>query len=347
MTTMSNRYSGARPGRPTMKHVAALAGVGIKTVSRVMNNEPGVAEATRAQVLRAAEQLRYQLDMNAGNLRRSDRRTRTLGLVLPSVANQFSGEIHRAVEDAMAPRGIAVFASSVDDDPEREQPVVAALLQRRVDGLIVTPSSPDQSYLASELERELPVVFVDREPVGLPADCVTSDNREGAAAAAAHLIRQGHRRIAYLGDLSSIQTARERRRGFAEEAARAGITGETLIVEELHDPQAAREAALRLLGGAEPPTAIFAAQILVTLGVLRALKQLGLQHRVALVGFDDFELADLLDPGVTVVAQHPEQIGRQAAERILARLDGRRLPPERIVVPSTLIPRGSGEIPPP
>lgn len=343
---MSNCYPDNRSGRPTMKHVAKLAGVGIKTVSRVINNEPGVTEGTQERVLRAVAQLKYQLDVNAGNLRRSDRRTRTLGLVLPSVANQLSGEIHRAVEDAMAPRGIAIFTSSVDDELEGEQRTVVALLQRRVDGLIIMPSSQDQSYLGSALEYELPLVFVGSEPTGIMADSITSDNRQGAAAGAAHLIHHGHRRMAYLGYASSIHTASERRRGFTDEAARAGISEDRLIVQELHDLNAAQAEAVRLLTGEAPPTAIFSSHVLVTLGVLRALKELRLQHRVALVGFDDFELADLLDPGVTVVAQHPEQIGRLAAERVLARLDGQKLLPERIVVPSTLIPRGSGEIRP-
>jgi LacI family transcriptional regulator len=345
---MSDKYAaGAAQNRPTMRHVAALAGVGVKTVSRVVNDEPGVSEATRRKVLEATQQLNYQLDMAAGSLRRAGRRTLSIGLLLPSVANPFSGEIHRALEDVLAARGIAVFAASLDDDAEREKALVDAFLRRRVDGLVLTPIARSQAYVIPEHSRDLPMVFIDREPVGIDADAVVSDNAAGAAKAAAHLISHGHRKIAYLGDRTDIQTARERRRGFTEELGRAGISTATVpFVEGLHDEESARAAASALLTGDQPPTAIFSSQNLVTFGVMRALKELGLNRTVALVGFDDFTLADMMDPGITVVAQHPERIGRLAAERILERIDGDRQEPRTYIVPSELIPRGSGEIAP-
>ncbi len=209
---MSNRYQAeATQSRPTMRHVAALAGVGIKTVSRVMNDEPGVSESTRLRVLGASQQLNYQLDMAAGSLRRTGRQTLSIGLLLPSVSNPFSGEIHRALEDSLAERGIAVFAASLDDDPQREKALVAAFLGRRVDGLVLTPIAKSQAYVIPEHSRDLPMVFIDREPVGIDADAVVTDNAVGAATAAAHLLAHGHRKLAYLGDRTEIQTARERR----------------------------------------------------------------------------------------------------------------------------------------
>lgn len=348
MTTMSNRYpaEGAK-NRPTMRHVAALAGVGIKTVSRVMNDEPGVSEATRKRVLGASQQLNYQLDMAAGSLRRTGRQTLSIGLLLPSVANPFSSEIHRALEDTLAARGIAVFAASLDDDPEREKALVAAFLGRRVDGLVLTPIAKSQSYVIPEHSRDLPMVFIDREPVGIEADAVVTDNAVGAAKAAAHLIAHGHRKLAYLGDRVDIQTARERKRGFVEELGRAGIpTSAVPVLEGLHDEESARRAALELLSSEDPPSAIFSSQNLVTFGVMRALKELGASRDVALVGFDDFTLADMMDPGITVIAQHPERIGKLAAERLLARIDGDTQAPQTYVVPSELIERGSGELKP-
>lgn len=349
MTTMSNRYQPeTTKNRPTMRHVAALAGVGIKTVSRVMNDEPGVSEATRQRVLGASQQLNYQLDMAAGSLRRAGRQTLSIGLLLPSVSNPFSGEIHRALEDSLTARGIAVFAASLDDDPEREKALVAAFLGRRVDGLVLTPIAKSQSYVIPEHSRDLPMVFIDREPVGIEADAVVTDNAIGAARAAGHLIAQGHRKLAYLGDRTDIQTARERRRGFIEELGRAGIPTSMVPVREgLHDEESARKAAIELLSSEDPPTAIFSSQNLVTFGVMRALKELGASRKVALVGFDDFTLADMMDPGITVIAQHPERIGKLAAERLLARIDGDDSAPETYVVPTELIERGSGELRPP
>jgi DNA-binding LacI/PurR family transcriptional regulator len=332
-------------GRPTMRHVAALAGVGIKTVSRVVNGEPNVSEATIARVMEAARTLDYQPDLHAGNLRRADGRTRTLGLLVGSVSNPFSGAVHRAVEEAGISRGIAVFASSLDDDPEREEASVSAFLRRRVDGLILTTISRSQSYLAAEMGRGTPIVFVDREPAGVTADTVVSDNAAGAALATRHLLEHGHRHIAYLGDRADIQTARERRRGFLEELGRAGVATSAIpVVENLHDEATSFDALLGLLTSDDPPTAVFSAQNLVTVGAVRALRARDLHKRVALIGFDDVPLADLLDPGVTVVAQNPQRIGQLAAERVFARLDGDTAPGQRHIVPTRLIARGSGEI---
>jgi LacI family transcriptional regulator len=328
-----------------MRDVATLAGVGIKTVSRVINREPNVSSATIERVQSAAASLNYHPDIHAGNLRRSDRRTQTLGLLVGSVANPFSGALHRAVEDVASARGVAVFASSLDDDPSRERIAVSAFLRRRMDGLILTTVSKSQGYLLPEQERGTPLVFVDREPVGIDADSIVSDNAEGAAIATRHLLARGHRRLAFLGDRHDIQTARERRRGFLEELGKAGIpTGDAWVIEDLHDENAARAAVSALFENDSRPTAIFSAQNLITMGTIRGLRERELQHSVALVGFDDVEFGDLLDPGVTVIAQDPEGIGHLAAERIFARLDGDSAPPATQVVSTTLIERGSGEI---
>ncbi len=334
--------------RPTMKHVAALAGVGIKTVSRVINGEPNVSTSTTARVLEAARALDYHLDVRAGNLRRADGRTRTLGLLVSSVDNPFAGAVHRGVEDVAMSHDTAVFASSLDDDPDREQRAVAAFLGRRVDGLVLTSVARSQGYLAVEAARGTPLVFVDREARDLAADVVASDNPASAAMAARHLISHGHRRVAFLGDRETIGTAVERRDGFLAEMGRSGVaTADLPVVLGLHDEASARAAALDLLRADDPPTALFAAQNLVTLGAVRALRELDLHRRVALVGFDDIALGDLLQPGITVVAQDPYEIGRLAAERVFARLDGDDSEPQRVIVPTTLLARGSGEIRPP
>jgi LacI family transcriptional regulator len=348
LTTMSSDAGTRRPdSRATMRDVAALAGVGIKTVSRVINDEPNVSPATIAKVREAAERLDYHPDLNAGNLRRTGRRTRTLGLVVGSVANPFSGAVHRGVEDTAVQRGVAVFASSLDDDASREQRIVGEMLRRRVDALILTTVRKNQSQLVPEQGRGTVLVFVDREPAGIDADVVVTNNAEAAGAATAHLIEVGHRRLAYLGDRGELWTAQERRRGFLEQLGAVGIpTAGVPVIEDLHTEDAAYAAALALLDGPNPPTGLFTSQNLVTIGTLRALRDRGLHRRVALVGFDDVPLGDMLEPGVTVIAQNPYEMGRVAAERAFARMDGDVGEPVRVVVPSVLIPRGSGEIPP-
>jgi LacI family transcriptional regulator len=331
-----------------MRDVAALAGVGIKTVSRVVNGEPGVSPALTQRVRQAAEQLSFQVDITAGNLRRTGRRSLSLGLLLASVDNPFCAAIHRAVEDVAEEAGVAVFSASTDEHPGRERALVAAFTSRRVDGLIITPTGIDQAYLLPALDSGTPVVMVDRPSVGVEADSVLVDNVTGAKEATEHLLRGGHRRIAYLGDLPSIATARQRHEGYLRALDTAGVAvDEALVVDGLHDADAACGAAIRLLTGPDAPTALFTSQNLITIGAIRALRSLGVQYAVALVGFDDFSLAELMDPAVTVVAQDPVAIGRAAAQRVFARLADPELRIEEIILPTRLIVRGSGEIPPP
>ena len=166
-------------------------------------------------------------------------------------------------------------------------------------------------------------MFLDRPPRFLDADAVLSDNAGGAHAAVSHLIAAGHRRIAFLGGREAIHTALERRRGYHEALNKHDIAEDPELVRtDLYDAAEAHTAARELLLAPEPPTAIFSAQNLLTLGTLRALSELGARRTIAHVGFDDLQLSELLDPGLTVIAQNPHALGRLAAERIFARLDG-------------------------
>lgn len=334
--------------RATIRDVAALAGVGIKTVSRVVNDEANVSPQMRERVQRAVTALNFKPNQGAGALRRRDGKTLTLGLLLDAVDNPFSAAISRAVEVVAGERGTAVFAASSNDDPERERALVDAFARRRVDGLIVTPISSDQGYLHAEREQGMPLVFVDRPPVGILADAVVTDNYEAAIRATRHLIAHGHRRIAHLGDELTIATARERRRGFTDAMAAAGLTDDAdLHSDNLRSESESFAAVTELMQRPSRPTALFTSQNLVTIGALRALHALGLQHEVALISFDDVALGDLIEPAVTAMAQDPAKLGTIAAERLFARLDGDSTPERTFVVPATLIARGSGEIAPP
>lgn len=331
-----------------MRDVAALAGVSLKTVSRVLNSEPGVSHTMTTKVRRAAEQLDFQLNLGARSLRRADGRTATIGLILENVANPYSSALHRAVENVARKHGVSVLAGSLDEDPQRERELVAAFTSRRVDGLIMMPTGLDHGYLLSERRAGTALVFVDRAP-GLPdADVVLADNRVGAETGVGHLISRGHRRIGFLGDLARIATAQARQAGYVDAMRMAGLPFSAAhSVRNTTTVEDAEAATMAMLDGADPPTALFTAQNLVTIGALKALRRLGRQHEVALVGFDDFLLADLLEPPVTVVAQDPQTIGQLAAELLFRRADGDTSPFRTEVVPTRLISRGSGEIPPP
>jgi LacI family transcriptional regulator len=329
-----------------MREVAALAGVSLKTVSRVINGETTVAADLAARVHRAADTLDYRPNLTARSLRSSDGRTRTIGVLLENVANPFSSALHRAVEDVARDHGVAVFAGSIDEDPERERELTLALVARRVDGLIIVPSGDDQSYLANEQRAGLKLVFVDRPPQLLRADVVVSDNAGGSRAAVRHLVAGGHRRIAFLGDLKQIATATERFGGYVQALSESGIeVDEGLVQFDLHSVEAA-EAAVRSLLLGRAPSALFTTQNLITIGALRALRDLRRHERVALVGFDDFLLADMVEPAVTVVAQDPARVGATACEVLFERMDGDASPTRVRTIPTRLIVRGSGEIAP-
>jgi LacI family transcriptional regulator len=330
-----------------MRDVGALAGVSLKTVSRVINRDPTVSPEIVTRVLRAVELLDYRPNLAATSLRRADRKTATIGLLLEDVANPFSSALHRAVEDVARERGMLVFAGSSDEDSEREREVLAAFVSHQVDGLMVVTSDHGQGTFLMERRRSgLSIVFLDRPAVVPAADSVTVDNRVGASRAVRHLAMRGHRKIAFLGDLHSIWTAAERERGYLDGLASAGIAPDPgFLRRDIRSADAAEKAVADMLALSNPPTALFTAQNLITIGAVRALRHLGLHHRVALVGFDDVQLADLLDPPVSVIAQDPYAVGRTAARLLLARLDGDDSPSRHVVVPTQLVPRGSGEIP--
>ncbi len=248
----------------------------------------------------------------------------------------------------MGATALAVLAGSLDEDPQRERELVGAFTSRRVDGLIMMPTGLDHGYLLPERRAGTALVFVDRAPGMLDADVVLADNRIGAQTGVGHLIAAGHRHIGFLGDLASITTSQERRAGFVDAMRLADLPFSTQhAVSHTSTVEDAEAATTAMLGAAEPPTALFTAQNLVTIGALKALRRLGRQHDVAIVGFDDFLLADVLEPPVTVVAQDPQLIGQLAAEQLFRRMDGDASPFRTEIVPTQLLARGSGEIPPP
>ena len=322
-----------------MRHVAERAGVSLKTVSRVINAEPNVAAATAERVIEAIEELGFRRNDLARSLRHG-RSSATLGLVIEDVANPFYANVAQAVEEAARDRGFLLITASAREDADRERELAAALLRRRVDALLIVPAGPDHRYLSSAR-----TVFLDRPPGGIDADTVLLDNRGGARSAVEHLIARGHARIACITDAAELYTARERLAGYRDALRAAGIEDDpSLVISGNRDVGSARSAAEHLLALPDKrrPTAIFAANNRNTVGALHALRKA--DRALALVGFDDFELADLL--GTSVVRADPWRLGEQAATLAFARLDGDDRPPLEVTVPTELIPRGSGEVAP-
>jgi LacI family transcriptional regulator len=330
-----------------MKDVARAAGVSHMTVSRVVNGDPGVLPEKVSRVERAIRKLGYQRNDMARQLRRQGQSTGTIGLVVDDVANTFWSVLARAVEDVAMRQGFLVLVGSTNDDRRREQAVVAAFCARRVDGLVVVPVAGSQRFLRTQMAMGTRVVCVDRPADGLEVDTVVVDNRAATHAAIAHLISHGHTRIGYLGDRDDIWTAEERYAGYLDALGEAGIEPSPDWVRRgVRTSVLATEAATSLLGESHPPSAVFCGNNMITIGVIAALSE-SAGPVPALVGFDDFPLADRLAPPVTVVQQDPAALGATAAQMLLARIEGDPAPARTVVLKTRLLPRGSAEIPPP
>jgi LacI family transcriptional regulator len=243
---------------------------------------------------------------------------------------------------------VLTFAGSSDELPERERQLAEAFGGRGVDGLIIAPAGSDHSFLLRDRAAGVAIVFVDRPGRFIDADAVLTDNAGGAELAVSHLVAAGHQRIAFLGDRPDLYTATERLRGFRAALERHGLASDPALVRHTLDRAAdAYETTRELLLGPAPPTAVFTSQNLITIDAVRAIHDLGLQDSVALVGFDDVVLADVVRPGLTVVTQDPQGLGRAAAKLLFSRLDGFDGPSQEIVLAPKLLGRGSGELPSP
>ncbi len=331
--------------RPTLKDVAEQAGVSFKTVSRVVNDEPGVAPAMAERVRKAVGDLGYRRNHSAQVLRRSDARLQTVAVVHADGTNPFAAAVHAAFEQHLRTEAdtLVVSASSREDAGEHDR-LVDLFTERQVDGLAVIPvgDTPGPA-LSRELDRGTPIVFIDREP-GVDADVVASDHRGGARAATRHLLAHGHQRVAFLGSREQSESIRQRHAGFIDAITEAGADPTARF--GLTTPELADETVTELLAGSDAPTALFAAQNLAAVGAVRSLHRLGRQHEIALVAFDHLEIADLVEPAITTAPQNANALGRTAAALLLRRIDGDTNEPTRIVVPVELIPRGSGELTP-
>lgn len=317
------------------------------TVSRVVNGRGGVSPERAARVWHAIEQLDYRHNHTARNLRLTGQPTATIGVLVEDVANPFSAELLRAIEDVVSERNCLVLCASSDGDDKRERALLSAFCARRVDGLIIVPCTADYRHLLPELRRGTQVVFADRPAATVAADTVLSDNFGGARMAVRHLLAHGHTRVGFIGDRRRVYTAAERYRGYLAALSEGGIRAdERFIRHDVHSPAAAEQATRELLSSSPSPTAIFTAQNLLTIGTRTALQSMGRERNIAQVGFDDIPLGPLVDPGMSVIAQDPAALGTLAARMLMHRIRAPDGIPETVEVPVRLIARGSGELSP-
>ena len=332
--------------RVTMRQIAARAHVSVGTVSHVINNTAGVREPVRRRVLEAIERLGYQPSLLARGLRRNQ--TTIIGVIIPDISNPFFPLVVRGVEDIAYQNSYRLMLCNADNDAQKEQVYFDELRAYRMAGLIVIPSANSRLVAAAGTAGELPVICLDRCPEGWKGDSITVDNAEGAYQATRYLLGLGHRGIAAIAGQLHVTSAVERLKGFKRALRESGITiAPEYIQEGRFDRLSGYEKSLMLLQFSPRPTAIFAANDLVALGVLAAMRELGLRcpEDVSLAGFDDLEIASFTNPALTTVAQPAYQMGARAAALLFERLRGENLPPQHIVMNTSLKVRDSTAAP--
>ncbi len=316
------------------------------TVSRVINNRARVAATTRHQVEKAIKDLGYVPNGLARGLQRG--RTHTIALIVSDISNPFFTLVARGVEDMAQSHGYALILGNSDESVQKEQQYVNVMLSNRIDGLLLTPAGNGSSKTLRFLTRHLTkFVLIDRDIEGVSADAVVGDSIGGARMLTQHLLNLGHRRIALVTGQREVPTARDRLRGYEEALQAESIAPHySLIMEQNYTREGGYRATQQLLTlpPEERPTAIFACNNFLGIGVIEALRdaQLEVPRDMAVVCFDDIEFASALHPFLTVLAQPARTFGSIATQLLLERLDGAETSlPHKVVLPPTLIIRAS------
>lgn len=351
----------ARSGMPTLPEVAREAGVATATAARALGRYGSVSDRTRTAVLEAAERLGYRTNALARSMVTG--RTRTFGVVLPDIENSFFAKAFRGMSAVARIHGYEGLLIDTDEDTRIEQAALAALAERRVDGLIIAPTdrAEAQSFRALQ-DQGVPIVLLDRELGELGADSVIVNNAEAAKGATKKLIELGHSRIALLTGadasmlpaltsqrlprpgVAGVSTTFDRALGYRRALREAKIAfRKDLVSAEGYRPDQAAAATIRLLGLPEPPTALLALDSMLALGVLTGLHQLGLRcpRDVSLIGFDDTDWAPFLTPPLSVVQQPVYDLGAEACRLLIARMEGDQRSQIRRVLPTRFVRRQS------
>jgi LacI family transcriptional regulator len=308
----------------TIKDVAKKAGVSTATVSRVLNGDSRVTPPFRKAVLEAVEALNYQRDRTARRLRAKV--SQTIGLIISDIQNPFFTSVARGVEDEAYNNGYNLLLCTSDEDLQKERLYLDIMLAESAAGVIISPGSEQENTIEPILKAGVPVVVVDRRVEGAAVDTVMVDNFESTRQAVGHLLDLGHRRIGFVGGPPQVTTARERRAGYERAYCDRGIELDPdLIKASNFKLTGGYTATCELLENDDPPTALFTANCLTTLGALNRIHERGLAipQEIAIVGFDDMPWATSLNPPLSVVAQPTYELGRKTAQLLFRRIKDR------------------------
>lgn len=317
----------------TIYDVARRAGVSTYTVSVVLNRSAKVSEELTKRVLEAAQELDYSINRIASSLQ--TRKTNTIGMLIPDIANPWYARVVRGVEDVLTPNNYSLFLGSTRDDAAVQARYLDVYHARQVDGTLVFLAPGSEPDLARLSRRRAPVVFVGRRPRTLEADTVTADNRLGARLATEHLLGKGHRKIAVITGAQSLSVFKDRVTGWKNALKRAGVVAPAEYNREADGTQAGGyQETLALLALPDPPTAYLAGNLLMMMGVLKALKEkkVRIPKDVEVMSSDDTEWLDAFNPPISVIQQPSYSLGVEAAQLLLRRIQKPDSPIEHVVL---------------
>lgn len=332
----------------TLREVAREAGVSVSTVSRVLNDRPFVRSEVRERVMLVTRELGYRPDVAARSMRTGT--TGVVALVVSDISNPLFATIAKSADEALSPRGYSLMVANSSNDPAHEEELMAALRQRRLDGLVIAVADEEAAGLRERLEWFQAVVLLDREIPSARADCVLSDHATGLADAVGHLASLGHARIALIAGTTAQRGSRVRLSTFRQEVQRLGLDSDdelcragALTVDDGY------RAVNEILAMPQPPTAIIAGNNQLFAGMFAALRDLNVSipRDLSVVACEDTELTAFHNPPLDVVRRSLAELGREASELLLARLENPRRRTRRVVLPTTFEPRGSSAPPSP
>jgi DNA-binding LacI/PurR family transcriptional regulator len=327
---------------PTIKDVANRAGVSITTVSRILNNQPHVADELRERVLKAIDELDYRPSRVAQRLRATE--SNLVGVIFSDIANPFYIEALCSIEQALSQHGMSVLIGNANSDPKREEYFINLMQMEDIAGLIIAPTKEDSPALATASRLGLPVVVIDRRMSNMEVDTVLADNFKGAFLAVQHLTQLGHKRIGVVSGPLHLTSARERYTGYLQAMSDAQLAVETSLTRFGDYRQASGYTLTReLLETPDPPSALFIANNQMTIGAMNAIHDGGwiIPDDVAVIGFDDLPWAVSLNPPLTTVAQPTFEIGTGAADLLMVRIANPDRPSRTLVFETRLVVRES------
>lgn len=326
----------------TIKDVAAKAGVSTATVSRLLAGKQAASSEVKSRVLRVVKELGYEPNHSARNLRTRERKV--IGIVIPDLENPFFTGITRGVEEVLRSAGYSLLIAHSDDSPEREEREIRVLRAEGATGLLLIPSRTDAAYYSAFDWGDLPVVAIDRVPMGWMVDSVKTANAEGARLATEHLLQLGHSRIAILNGPAHYDVAQERMAGFRQALAARGLPVQAeWIVQGDFRQDSGFLATKSLLQSSQRPRALFVTNHMMALGALMAIHELGLRipADVAIASFDDMPWGAALNPPLTAVAQPTLDLGRTAATLLLERRQDPLRAVRQVILQPSLVVRAS------